>query len=570
MGNFGRGQVQLYENTLEKVARIFAEQYGIKVIFKHDLCMTDGKTIYLPVIPEGASEEFLEACHGYVDHEVSHCLHSDFEVVKEASKVGKKHRLLTNAFEDPRVDNEMIKLWRGSKINLENCREWSLKQLAEHWDELSEFGKFVLACTLVPFLEDHWFIEEKIKQDKELMETLDKVKDILDKAPEAESTQGCFGLAKEVMEKLAEEDEEDTEFQNQQEKDSEQKQQGKEEAFSEVTEKQLEKDSELLSKGKQIQNKAKEEQSRQVKRKAGEDNYLIFSTENDEIEFITDGDKVGCKQFLDESRQITNSLGRKFRLNLVSETKSRWDPGKRRGKLNHRQAYKVPYGTSKNVFKTKVIRPGFDTVASMLIDHSNSMNSSPINLAAKTAMVFGENLATLNIPFEILGYSTGYYNEGDEIKANASEEERQLYTRWGKLWLGVYKKFEESWGTTRHRCYHMSRHGKYNTYDGESVRIAAQRLLRRPEKRRILFVICDGYPCPNCQEHSGTHIAYLKSVAKEVEKVIELFAIGIGYHDVGSYYKNSVGISDIGDLPNVMLTELDRLLRRGQNAYARG
>jgi hypothetical protein len=159
--NFGRRQVQLTETTLERIARIYAENYGIKVVYKHDLCMTDGKTI------------------GYVDHEVAHCLFSDFGVVKEAAKTGKKHHLLTNAFEDPRIEREMINLWRGTKINLANCEEWSLRQLKKHWDELSEFGKFIQAVISVPYKPDHWLVKELVEQDEETMERIEKIRDLL-------------------------------------------------------------------------------------------------------------------------------------------------------------------------------------------------------------------------------------------------------------------------------------------------------------------------------------------------------------------------------------------------------
>lgn len=592
--SFGRRQVQLTETTLERIARIYAENYGIRVVYKHDLCMTDGKVIYLPVIPEGASEEFLAACEGYVDHEVSHCLFTDFDVVKAAALTGKKHHLLLNAFEDPRVEREMMKLWRGTKINLANCKEWSLRQLKKHWEELSEFGKFVQACSLKPYQSDHWFVKEMIDADEQTMERYEKVQDLLEEAPRLKSTADCLELAKKVMERLAEPDEvepqeeegEEGEQGEESEEGTPQQSQGKPkkgkkrikrsaeenegEAFSNVSPEELEQDEEKLSPNKQIEEEAKQAQTSQRKRQLGKDTYLIYSTENDTIENITDGDKVACKRFLDDSRTITNALGRKFRLNLVSETKTRWDGGKRRGRLDKRRVSKIITSGDRNVFKARSIRRGFDTVALLLIDHSESMYPDSIDLAAKTALVFGENLQPLQVPFAIWGYSTGYFNEGRHIKSAASSAEQELYTRWGRLWIGVYKDFDENWQTTKHRCHHMSRNGKYNTYDGESVRTAALALMRRPEKRKLLFVLCDGYPCPNCHEYMDVHASYLKAVAREIETKIEVFAIGIGHNDVKKFYSNAVGIHALTDLPVVMLAELDRMLRKGQNAYARG
>jgi len=566
-GAFGRSKVRLWESTLEKLARVLSEKYKIKIVFKHDLCMTTGKTIYLPVIPEGASDEFLDACAGFLDHEVSHNLFTEMPVMGEAKKLGKKHGIVLNALEDPRVEQEMIKLWRGCKVNLRNCREWSLKQLAVHWDELSDFGKLVQSIVVnAQCLPDHWFIKEKIETNQPLMEKLETIKEFTDNIPKLTSTRDAFETAKQIITKLQEVEEPSEEDQNEDGEEGEEEGKG---SF-EPTDEELAKDEELGAVSKQIQQEAKNlKQQRQHKGQAGTDRYLIYSTENDVIEYITDGDKVATASFLQESRQMVNAVRQKFRLNMLSHSINRWENGKRRGKIDHQSVYRVMLGTGKDVFRSRVESPGFDTVASLYIDHSNSMYPSSIDLAAMAALVFGEALNDINIPFEIAGYSTGHYYEGGTAYRNATAEEQQLYTRWGKLWIGIYKRFDDMWPATRHRCLQMSRNGKYNTYDGEAVRLAAQRLMARPEKRKILFVFSDGYPCPNVQTFIEVHQAYLKTIAKEVEKAVELFAVGVCSDAVKEYYSNSIVINNIRDLPTVVLNELDRLIRQNQHAYSK-
>lgn len=563
MSTFGRSKVKLWESTLEKLARVLSEKYKIKIIFKHDLCMTTGKAIYLPVIPEGASDEFLDACAGFLDHEVSHNLFTEMPVMAEAHKLGKKHGIMLNALEDPRVEQEMIKSWRGCKINLRNCREWSLKQLGLHWDELSDFGKITQSIVInASCPDDHWFVKEKILSNQPLVDRLETIKEFTDQIPSLSSTVEAFELAKQIILKLQEEDEPSEEVPSEEAPTEES-------GEAEKSQRELERDEELLSVHKQIQQEARQLQDKQRSSKTGFDRYLIYSTENDVIEYITDGDKVATASFLRESRQMVNTIRQKFRLNLLSHTLNRWEGGKQRGKIDHRSVYKIMLGTGKDVFRRKVVSPGFDTVASLFIDHSNSMYPGSIDLAAMAALVFGEALNDVGIPFEIAGYSTGHYHEGVKIYEAANPEEQQLYTRWGRLWIGVYKKFDEMWHHARHRCLQMSRNGKYNTYDGEAVRVAAQRLLTRPEKRKILFVFSDGYPCPNVQKFTEEHYAYLKTVACEVEKVIELFAIGVKSDAVKNFYKNNVVINNVRELPNVVISELDRLIRRNQDAYTR-
>jgi cobaltochelatase CobT len=220
------------------------------------------------------------------------------------------------------------------------------------------------------------------------------------------------------------------------------------------------------------------------------------------------------------------------------------------------------------VVRSRVQAESFDTVVSMYVDHSGSMFPYKMDLAAECAVIFGECLHDLSIPFEICGFSTMPYHIGNGRWQQATDEERRLFTRWGDLWIGVYKQFEDNWPTSRHRCVEMSRNDHDNTYDGESLRFAAQRLMRREEKRKILFWLNDGYPCPNVHQVRQQHHSYLKGVAKEVEKLVEVFAIGMQSDGVGEYFKNWVEVNELSDLSKVVVSELDRLLRINKRRVA--
>jgi hypothetical protein len=572
---FGLKQVRLAESKLEKLGRILSSSYGIKVTFKHDLCMTDGKNIYLPVIPEGASDEFLLAVEGYLDHETSHILFTDLDVFRATrTNYGSKHEMLLNALEDPRSEMEMVKRWRGCRVNLGNCREWSLTQLSEEWDEkLSDFGKFLQAVAIIPQVGmDHWFVEKHIVPDQELMDRLKKVEDLISNLPvKLNDTQDAANIAVEIMKTLAEEDTPVPEEQQPPKTHQGQRQQGQAgtetcgiDPFAHVGQEAMEQDKEALNKANQIRKEAR----REIHNHMGEDRYLIYSTENDEIEFIRDGDKVKTKKFVEEARTAINTIRQRFRLNMLSHTKNKWTSGKRRGKVDHRVVSRVAAGTSKNVFKKLTVYPGFDTTAAIFIDHSNSMAGSQIDLAAKCALVFGECLDDLHIPFEIGGFSTGWYNEGVEIHGRADPSEQEIYTRWGRLWIGVYKGYDDVWQHSRHRVIQMSRNSRYNTYDGEALRIAAQRLLRRPEKRKILFWMGDGWPCANCTQFNHIHTAYLKTIAQQVERQVEVFAMGINA-DFSEFFTNATEVTSVRDLPKIAVTELDRLLRQGLHGRRR-
>jgi cobalamin biosynthesis protein CobT len=255
--------------------------------------------------------------------------------------------------------------------------------------------------------------------------------------------------------------------------------------------------------------------------------------------------------------------------NLLSAKASRWDPGQLRGRLDPSSAFRVALGTSKRVFRRQVVSQALDTRAILMVDHSDSMRGPQLLMASKAASLFGESLNSFGVPFAICGYSTSTHMiEGQAIYKAASDADRKIYTRWGGLWIGVYKAFEESWVAVRHRCANMERNQRINTYDGESVRWAALQLMRYPEQRKIMFVFNDGFPCPNVwPTFSKPHETYLSEVLKIVEKHIEVFAIGIKSDAVKRFYSNSATIQNLDDLPKVMIGELDRMLRRNQSTY---
>ncbi|MEI6731019.1 MAG: cobaltochelatase subunit CobT, partial [Pseudomonadota bacterium] len=92
------------------------------------------------------------------------------------------------------------------------------------------------------------------------------------------------------------------------------------------------------------------------------------------------------------------------------------------------------------------------------------------------------------------------------------------------------------------------------------------RLLARPEQRRILMVISDGAPVDDSTlstNNSAYLDRHLSQVIKSIENNnsgVELLAIGIG-HDVTRYYKRAVTISDVNSLGDVMAKELVRLFK---------
>jgi cobaltochelatase CobT len=96
--------------------------------------------------------------------------------------------------------------------------------------------------------------------------------------------------------------------------------------------------------------------------------------------------------------------------------------------------------------------------------------------------------------------------------------------------------------------------------DGEALMWAHQRLLGRPEERRIMMVISDGAPVDDStlSVNPGNYLErHLRDVIEFIEtrSPVEIVAIGIG-HDVTRYYRRAVTIVDVDQLGGTMMEQL--------------
>ena len=105
----------VFIKSLPVVAMAMGDKMGVQVILQGNQARTDGKTIYLPALPEGDDSLWILA-RGYIDHEAGHVRHTDF------SHMGGTpiHRTLTNILEDIRIELEMGRAYPGCAVNLRN------------------------------------------------------------------------------------------------------------------------------------------------------------------------------------------------------------------------------------------------------------------------------------------------------------------------------------------------------------------------------------------------------------------------------------------------------------------
>jgi cobaltochelatase CobT len=205
-----------------------------------------------------------------------------------------------------------------------------------------------------------------------------------------------------------------------------------------------------------------------------------------------------------------------------------------------------------------------DTVVTLLIDNSGSMRGRPIAVAAMCADILVRTLERCGVKVEILGFTTRSWKGGQSREQWLREGKRPNPGRLNDLRHIIYKAADSPWRRSRRSLGLMLREGLLKeNIDGEAILWAHQRVLVRPEQRRILMVISDGAPVDDStlSSNSGNYLEqHLRQVIEWIEQrsPVELLAIGIG-HDVTRYYRRAVTISDPEQLGGVMLSELSAL-----------
>ena len=304
--------------------------------------------------------------------------------------------------------------------------------------------------------------------------------------------------------------------------------------------------------------------------------YKPFTTRFDETVAaaeLCDEEELGrLRAYLDQQMAslggVVTRLANRLQRRLMAQQARSWDFDQEEGLLDaarlarviaspgHSLSYKIERDTE---FK--------DTVVSLLIDNSGSMRGRPISIAATCADVLARTLERCGVATEILGFTTRGWKGGQSREMWLAEGRPPMPGRLNDLRHIIYKSADTPWRRARRNLGLMMREGLLKeNIDGEALLWAHNRLLARPEERRILLVISDGAPVDDstASANGGTYLEkHLRQVIGWIEgrSTVELAAIGIG-HDVTRYYERAVTIMDAEQLGGALIDQLAALFEK--------
>lgn len=589
--------MSVFETALEKIARLIADRWGINVIFEGDSVKTDGKTITLPAITDDMTPEQIEDLNAYLDNQVAHCKFTDFEDYRPYEGDGQAfHEQLLKVAEEHRVEQKLIELFPGCKHNMAMLKAKIRDKLATEWDKLPYPAKLIITAQdqlegregqLEEDLQGMYkLIEDRVEQVRECKTT----KEVRELTAEMTREYVQLGdkLAQPINQPAPSEDGEQGEPCEGGEGEKGKKGKGKgkglldklfgdgEEFSPGDTQMTM---SDVMGEGDgQPQDgefKDKKQKARRGRPMPGRFNggtaieydknqgkrlHIAASTRFDTEEDLTgQGDKTKYLHLKKEVSRHVAPIRRTLEKALKVAEDVRWRQERERGMINTRTLAKlVAEPGYRKPFKQQTREEVNNVAVEFLVDMSGSMGGNKIRLAKATVIALGEALKGLDIPFEVTGFysgMTGCDKLRRHLEANPHLQDYDKYNRISEtLNHFVFKRFDSVDLSGIEKM-----HSGGNNTDGESVRWAARRLSKQKQKRKILFVLSDGYPAAEGDNNILFHD--LKSAVQEISKHgIEVVGLGIMSTSVEQFYPDHVVVNHLEELPKAAMTKLSKLI----------
>ena len=301
--------------------------------------------------------------------------------------------------------------------------------------------------------------------------------------------------------------------------------------------------------------------------------YRAYTTEFDEVinaNDLCDAEELNrlrhqLDQQLSHLQGVVAKLANRLQRRLMAQQTRSWEFDLEEGMLDAGRLSRVVIDPVAPLsFKYETDTDFRDTVVSLLIDNSGSMRGRPITVAAMSADILARTLERCGVKVEILGFTTRSWKGGSAREQWVGAGKPKSPGRLNDLRHIVYKDADMPWRRARKNLGLMLREGLLKeNIDGEALMWAHNRLLGRPEQRRIMMVISDGAPVDDAtlSANPGNYLErHLRDVIHFIENKssVELTAIGIG-HDVTRYYRKAVTIVDAEELGGTMMTRLAEL-----------
>jgi cobalamin biosynthesis protein CobT len=295
--------------------------------------------------------------------------------------------------------------------------------------------------------------------------------------------------------------------------------------------------------------------------------YVEYTRDWDKIEAPPAPADAPVEKWEEAVQKVSGTMQKDLQRIITARSQSIMVGGYRRGRINPSSLHRLESGDDR-VFRRKFTNDTKDVAVQLVCDNSGSMSGPKMKLAMESAWAFSAVLDRLNIANEVIGFTTGDLPEdfGSDPRPQMAEQlgiDSYYDIRIDPIYMPVYKDFGERFGLEQKRrisaAQDMNTVELGNNIDGTSVLYAANRLLARREKRKLMIVFSDGQPAGSSE--MGILRTHLRWVVGEIEKAgIEAIGVGIKSEAVKEFYPKHFVVNDLAELPGKVLGELRQFL----------
>jgi len=260
-------------------------------------------------------------------------------------------------------------------------------------------------------------------------------------------------------------------------------------------------------------------------------------------------------------------LARALRHLLAEPQADDWDGGQEEGRIDGRRLSQlVAKPAERRLFRRERLQPQADCVLTLLIDCSGSMKVHAESVAL-LADVLARALEQAGIGCEVLGFTTGAWNGGRVAREWRRAGSPAHPGRLNERQHLVFKAADTPWRRARASIAALLRPELFREgIDGEAVDWACERLLARPESRRLLLVVSDGSPMDSAtalanDAHYLDHHLQDVVARHEQEGRVAIAGLGLGL-DLSPYYRCSHALDFSKARGQGVFTEVLQLLAR--------
>ncbi len=588
--NSKKEKLENFKIAISSTVKSLSNSSKIEVSFGNQISKTENKIIKLPDLNSLENKLNYSEIRAIADSKSLMVRFSDEKIFKNYEPVGNISKRLYKISEKIRCEKIGSNYFKGVKNNIEKFYKQRISELdlKKSEDKIIESFENFLRVQFLDLKNDketekklRTFKKDlgdqfrgKIVELKELALDQDKFNSIISKLISDMSLDENMD-DEEKRDDENERNDKQSKPENNKQKTKEREEQNEEMSIESVVP-DLEnesKESDLKDEEVELENSSRPDLKKRNINNFGDLKYKTYTEEFDEIikaeELESDEELSRLRKNLDQQllqlKSFISKLANKLQRKLLAKQNRSWNFDLEEGLLDTSKLTRVildPFNSLS--FKKEKDIEFKDTLVTILIDNSGSMRGKPISVAAICADILSRTLERCLVKVEILGFTTKHWKGGSSREKWMKNNKPNFPGRLNDLRHIIYKSADTQWRQAKNNMGLMLKEGLLKeNIDGEALKWAFNKMIKRKEDRKILMVISDGAPVDDSTLSTNTSDyleTNLKKTVKWIENKsnIELLAIGIG-HDVTRYYSKAVKITDVQDLGDVMINQLTDL-----------